>query len=67
MKIDVDMVDRLLLELRTREETKKGFQPEAALGCFRSLGSLYDYWCKKYCRSYENTCIRYLRHFEVER
>jgi hypothetical protein len=65
MRIDLNEIDGVLNSLEKMGEEDRGFQPQAALSCFRKFNAGDDENCEK-CGSYE-TCKSYLGAFETKR
>jgi hypothetical protein len=65
IKIDLDKIRETLNELKNRDETQKGMQPEMILGCFMSLHRRDTSYCQE-CRLYEG-CIRTLAFYEIKK
>jgi len=65
MKIDVNKIKNTLEELKKRDESKKGMQPELVLGCFIGLDRGNDDYCRG-CSHYKITCLNYLIPFFID-
>jgi len=61
-RADIQIV---LARLKERDETKKGEQPELALGCFYDSGRTDNEACLK-CSLYKVACQQYLKGFEAK-